>query len=106
MDQIQHPEVAARLAHRQEEFRGRDRDVHLDGPRRQYELPGPERRDGEWLANRRAGGGSNRRPQMFAMPVRFDTKCRMRPSGLHRGLSSNHVPSVIARHGPPAAGIT
>ncbi len=48
----------------------------------------------------------NRRPQMFATPVRFDTKYRMRPSGLHRGLSSNHVPSVIARHGPPAAGIT
>ena len=49
---------------------------------------------------------SNRRPQTLATPVRFDTKYRIRPSGPHRGLSSNHAPSVIARHVPPAAGMT
>jgi hypothetical protein len=49
---------------------------------------------------------SNRRAHTFATPVRFDTKYRMRPSGPHRGLSSNHAPSVIARQAPPAVGIT
>ena len=49
---------------------------------------------------------SNRRPQTFATPVRFDTKYRTRPSGPHRGLSSNHAPSVIARQAPPPAGMT
>ena len=49
---------------------------------------------------------SNRRPQTLATPVRFDTKYRIRPSGPHRGLSSNHPPSVIARHVPPPTGMT
>ena len=49
---------------------------------------------------------SNRRPQTFATPVRFDTKYRTPPSGPHRGLSSNHAPSVIARQSPPSAGVT
>ena len=49
---------------------------------------------------------SIRRPHTFATPVRFDTKYRTRPSGPQRGLSSNHVPSVMARQAPPFARVT
>jgi hypothetical protein len=49
---------------------------------------------------------SKRRPHTLGTPVRFDTKKRMRPSGPHRGLSSNQTPSVIGRHAPPAVEIT
>lgn len=49
---------------------------------------------------------SNRRAHTFATPVRFDTKYNTCPSGPHRGLSSNHAPSVIACQLPPAVGMT
>ena len=85
---------------------GRDGEVHLSGPRRQPELRGFKRRDGKSLADRRAIALSKRRHQTFATPVRLDTRYRPVLSGPHRGLSSNHAPSVMALQVPSLVGTT
>src|SRR6266700_2372405 len=49
---------------------------------------------------------SKRMPHTLKKPSRPETKYIVFPSGDHRGLSSQCLPSVMRIHGPPVAAIT
>src|SRR6266446_4960452 len=49
---------------------------------------------------------SKRTPHTLKKPPRPETKYIVFPSGDHRGLSSQCLPSVMRIHGPPVAAIT